>query len=111
MASEVRAMRLPGSAEAKLRQACTVKPRHAAALALVGWYLMTPPTPNNDPDQFSANAPLSSWVQVGSYNSLEDCKNEQKGWIRTALKHGDVAAMAYFGSWQCITGDDLRLAK
>src|SRR6185312_12144148 len=35
-----------------------MKPRHAAALALVGWYLMMPPwNPALD-----ANAPLSKWA-------------------------------------------------
>jgi hypothetical protein len=43
-----------------------MKLRHAAALALVGWYLMAPPmsswpgTPWIDP-----NAPLSKWQFIG----------------------------------------------
>jgi hypothetical protein len=45
-----------------------VKPHHAAALALLGWYLMMPPTANevsgpSDPaeDLVALSAPLSEW--------------------------------------------------
>jgi len=52
-------------------------PRHAAALALVGWYLMTPPTdyvthlPNGSPN---LDAPFSYWRNEGSFDSAKECK-------------------------------------
>jgi hypothetical protein len=43
-----------------------VKPRPAAALALVGWYLMLP--------RSDINAPLNTWVQMQSFDSAADCQ-------------------------------------
>jgi hypothetical protein len=46
--------------------------RHAAALALVGWYLMTPPLDTgNLPDD---HAPISSWRNEQSFDSAQDCE-------------------------------------
>jgi len=49
-----------------------MKLRHIAALALVGWYLMTPPSqlgqmPNVD-------VPLSQWTQLDTYDTSTSCK-------------------------------------
>jgi hypothetical protein len=44
-----------------------MKPRHAAALALVGWYLMAPPNKNDD-------TPLSEWKVRRTYESAEACQ-------------------------------------
>jgi hypothetical protein len=46
-----------------------MKARHAAALALVGWYLMVPLRPG-DPSE-----PLSHWYQSPeTFNTEDDCK-------------------------------------
>ncbi len=56
-----------------------MKLRHAAALAVVGWYLMVPPpgqprstgantAPPND------NAPLNQWTIRNSYDSAQACE-------------------------------------
>jgi hypothetical protein len=45
-------------------------PRHAAALALVGWYLMVPPNRRDD-------APLSEWTISQSYPSADACQSAQ----------------------------------
>jgi hypothetical protein len=55
--------------------------RHAAALALVGWYLMMPPPdfdhathlPNGRPN---TDAPFSYWRNDGSFDSAKECKAE-----------------------------------
>jgi hypothetical protein len=44
--------------------------RHAAALALVAWYLMMPPNKRVD-------APLSAWTVSRSYDSAEACQSAQ----------------------------------
>jgi hypothetical protein len=44
-----------------------MKARHAAALALVGWYLMVPPNKNED-------TPLSEWIVRRTYDSAEACQ-------------------------------------
>ncbi len=58
-----------------------MKPRHAAALALVGWYLMTPPPeinlathlPTGRPD---LSAPFRFWQDDGSFDSAKECNAE-----------------------------------
>ena len=50
-----------------------MRPRPAAALALVGWYLVTPPSlPNGRLDE---SAPIGSWDRQESYASSDECKN------------------------------------
>ncbi len=44
---------------------------HAAALALVGWYVMMPPASSPDP-----NSPLSEWKIVKEYDSELECKEQ-----------------------------------
>jgi hypothetical protein len=45
---------------------------HAAALALVGCYLMTPPL--NDAGLPDTDAPITSWHNEMSFNSAHDCE-------------------------------------
>jgi hypothetical protein len=93
-----------------------MKPRHAAALALVGWYLMTPP-PELDQASGKFNfgsvdlmMPLSGWTIEDSFDSVQECKKEQAAMIADdrrvkALRlRADMAAL-------CIGTDDPRLAK
>ncbi len=58
-------------------------PRHAAALALVGWYLMAPPP--GPPRSTFANtappndgAPLNQWTTWDSYDSAQGCEAAKK---------------------------------
>jgi hypothetical protein len=44
-----------------------MKPRHAAALALVGWYLMASPNKNED-------TPISEWIVRRTYASADACQ-------------------------------------
>jgi hypothetical protein len=46
-----------------------VKPRHAAALALVGWYLMMPSMPTPDP-----NVGFKYWSNEGSFDTAAECR-------------------------------------
>jgi hypothetical protein len=50
---------------------------HAAALALMGWYLMIPPMhkgPNGTIDFPEARAPIIQWQVVDSYDSADSCR-------------------------------------
>jgi len=40
--------------------------RHAAALALVGWYFMLAPIDKNNPHTIDNGAPLSIWVRIAA---------------------------------------------
>jgi hypothetical protein len=49
-----------------------MKPRHAAALALVGWYLLLPPLVNA-PYKVDTEAPLTSWKVYQTFDTREEC--------------------------------------
>lgn len=92
-----------------------MKPRHAAALALVSWYLMTPPPP------FDPNTPLSKWTRLGKtdYASEGECAAMREKLQATFRDPGDippehitatimVKAMAHV---LCVASDDPRLKE
>ena len=86
-----------------------MKIRHAAALALVGWYLLVPLP--GDP-----GAPISLWSQIGSYDTAKECTAAQT----QAIKHVKATDFHFseatvkqtrdvFLESQCIETDDPRL--
>jgi hypothetical protein len=90
-----------------------VKPRHATALALVGWYLMVPPN-TSQPD-----LSLSKWSIYQRYSGPDECF-----WARSNLTIGllqdpppDFAERfcdnykSIFARAQCIASDDPRLKE
>jgi len=115
-----------------------MNPRHAAALALVGWYLMVPPLmtpcPSKHPPKhppplnFWGKAPLRRWDTVRSFNRADDCEKEVKAMIqRTADPKFTIAVPANMGtdeisqsrknmitrdiSARCVATDDPGLKK
>jgi len=52
-----------------------MKPRHAAALALIGWYLLAPPIAH-DPGHWRPKmmAPLNQWIVANSFDSASECE-------------------------------------
>ena len=50
-----------------------MNPRHAAALALVGWYLMVPPAERGG-KQLDYHAPLSTWSIMQSFDTAQSCE-------------------------------------
>jgi hypothetical protein len=94
-----------------------MKPLQPAALALVGWLLLTPPYARNG--KFDSNAPLSSWTDAAEFGSQAECenyrhhvrpkedfaRNGQKGVIDEAAE----AKLRMRG--QCVSADDRRLEK
>ena len=104
-----------------------MKFRHAAALALVGWYLMMPPTPLlNKPSHLGPSplypngtdlpytvgppdpdAPISQWKSVGSFDLVAECKAAQDGYLKQFSKQ--PAMVESLLDAQCIASDDPRL--
>jgi|SRR5580692_6762514 hypothetical protein len=103
-----------------------MKPRHAAALALVVWWLMTPPFTGVGPNPREASldraipdpeAPLSKWLWSGSFESVDACQHEQQKQVADAQKRelnlpvaerdGEVVKDFLLG--ECIAIDDPRL--
>ncbi len=86
--------------------------RHAAVLALMGWYLMVPPSgidaPRGDP-----SAPLSSWTRLGAreYETRDACEEDLES-EHERLRHlGARIAMQNMDAEQCVSADDPRLQK
>ena len=103
-----------------------MKPRHAATLALVGWYLMAPPLIKVGPDPRDArrdrvvpdsDAPLLKWNWAGSFDSIDACQRKQEKEIVKAQKlelaqpaaKRDRSVEMDFWKARCIASDDPRL--
>ncbi len=84
-----------------------MKPRHAAALALVGWYLMMPPW-YNDEKEPRLNAPIAAWEILGSYDSADQCMRELVELANKAFARSTPKERSEFGV-NCIATDDPRL--
>jgi hypothetical protein len=95
------------------------KPRHAAALALVGWYLMVPPSAFSVADLASGLEPLWQWLQIGTFDSVNDCEQGRRMMIdrfMTDLQRDSSDATAVHGVdafyySKCIAADDPRLKR
>src|ERR1700675_3996937 len=91
-----------------------MKPLHAAALALVGWYLMVPPV-RGAPGEILEHAPLSQWDVYNQYDSKAECENSilSDRDIQENMKqcsNGDCAInVALPGYGRCIAANDPRL--
>ena len=92
---------------------------HAAALALVGWYLIVPPLTS---EKVLPNAPFSQWEQVKTFDTANACKKDMRFlasiFDSEAVKHaaaetGQAADLAVgkkrLDAAICISADDPRL--
>jgi hypothetical protein len=100
-----------------------MKRRHAAALALVGWYWMVPPTyiypihgnvldPNNRV-VVNLNAPLTWWFNWGEYDSRSACEAKRANNIQedTTLENGLEEFVEMDRHSLCVASDDPRLKE
>ena len=91
--------------------------RHAAALALVAWYLLCPPMRFDHPEnpfdlpRIFLNATLAEWDIQGSYDSAQECESgkvefqaQGRSWTIP-----DLAAAQRLNMAVCIATDDPRL--
>jgi hypothetical protein len=97
--------RMPGQIDFEPRQ---MKLRHAAALALVGWYLMSPPHLhwNGQHVTFSLDAPLREWKVVQPFDEAWKC---DKRLMQNVVECGTCPLESLWLSAQCIATDDPRL--
>jgi len=88
-----------------------MKLRHAAALAITGWYLLLPPSDTNAPGG-DVSAPLPNWTRSGyhEYESREDCEYDLDK-ERDRLRHlgRTLSEQATDAAAQCVSADDPRL--
>jgi hypothetical protein len=103
-------------------QGIEVNARHAAALALVGWYLMVPIQPAEQQLRMSDRPPLSKWFIFASYDSAERCEQERSKLAEDAIGRFGSEAMvqprmveqahaAQKYAAVCIATDDPRLKE
>jgi hypothetical protein len=97
-----------------------MKLRHAAALALVGWYLIGPPQ-QGGPADFNIHAPLSKWKVIDSYDNIGKCEQgksvHQDHWYDRAIADPvgtkaaikDAIMLIWLNDAQCVASDDPRL--
>ena len=99
---------------------------HAAALALVGWYLMAPPSVLTTDDRGKSipfadqSAPLSHWRIVQSFDSAARCQKAAAELLDASLSvkpkrpetRSEVGArLGWAMAYKCVATDDPRLAK
>jgi hypothetical protein len=81
--------------------------RHAAALALVGWYLMISPAGRPD-------APLSKWRTFHGYDDIRECESARSdgvdagNWDRQTPILASEIKGTKLPSAVCISTDDTR---
>ena len=100
------------------------KIRHLAAFALVGWYLMMPPDSAKIPHEVDAEAPLSRWIVVTTFDTDDDCEKVLAGVQKTEQdpieldktgkrarlqKHDEALGKARAVNAACVESDDFRL--
>ncbi len=59
-----------------------MKPRHAAALALAGWYLIAPPLDSGG--NVLGKTPLPQWQIIASYDSAYACQESKSNEMQTS---------------------------
>jgi len=102
---------------------------HAAALALVGWYLMVPsPYYENSPGKrglfYTPRLPLSEWTAQASFDSADDCEKVKSAMIKSTEKDlprrsmrdinaasVDARVAILYLEAQCVASDDPRLKR
>jgi hypothetical protein len=104
----------PGSIEYDSTDAInTMNPRHAAALVLVGWYLMVPPMDcvfclckcaHEGCHITEQNAPLVKWQKWKTYNSGSECESALSARVIEKFYKGNI-----YG--RCIDSEDSRLKQ
>ena len=69
-----------------------MKPLHAAALAIVVWYLMIPPIGADN--KIDPHAPLSKWRKGVSFQSQKECDDSLKDAIQNPMTPAEYQAAA-----------------
>ena len=83
--------------------------RHAAALAIVGWYMMMPPTGRDYP-MGNVDAPLTQWKKrATTYRDQAECEHVLDRIRRNTNAKNKQTAVRYYKQAQCVSADDPRL--
>jgi hypothetical protein len=94
-------------------------PRHAAALALVGWYLMVPPPVLHSSVPVDLDAPLSKWRIFSSHDSAAECERALVAFYKVSktelatnpADERDRTQFYQLENSQCVASDDRSLKE
>lgn len=87
-----------------------MKPRDAAALALVGWYLLIPPFSRSG--QLQEFRPLDDWVYVDSFDTATECREATlQAVVQLESEASSNSRIQAYGASRCIATDDPRLKE
>jgi len=87
-----------------------MNPLHAAALALVGWYLMIPPLRADRTHDDSAS--MSRWRISDSFDSAAECRETLlRRWNRAEDQKESRGAKDEYLKATCVSTDDPRLKE
>jgi hypothetical protein len=86
---------------------------NAAALALVGWYLMVPPAYRISKGllRWDDSAPLSAWRVSPGFDTASQCKHTHASKYAEVTQTHRQNVIDFVKSFQCIATDDPRLPK
>jgi hypothetical protein len=79
---------------------------HAAALALVGWYLMVPPLTSDN--KIHDAAPIAEWQILDSFDTAQHC-DDTRFRLMDASENTEAWRHERALRSACISTDDLRL--
>ena len=90
-----------------------MNPRHAAALVMVGWYLMVPPPFG----PVIPETPLTQWTKWKTFDTAAKCeaaRDQEVADSQKTLKDASASAAKKIVAWefssvQCVATDDPRL--
>jgi hypothetical protein len=89
-----------------------------ASLALVGWYLIVPPSKGSPLFLFDAQAPLNQWTIRDTFDTAAECQQTARTTANLfkalANKDGTVSAInnaKRFAMAKCLETDDPRLRE
>lgn len=84
--------------------------RHAlaAALALTGWYLMTPPQTNG---HYDTGAPLAQWLIESGFATGDACRKTLIELTSRARQEGRADDLEKVKDARCLPTDDPRLKE
>ena len=86
-----------------------MKLHHAAALALLGWYIILPPT-GPEHRRGNVNAPLKEWVRrPTTYLNHDECQHVLDKYRLQRKMANKQIQYQYYQQAQCVSADDPRL--
>jgi hypothetical protein len=94
-----------------------MKPRHATALAVIGWYLLMPPLVDNPNStvKVETSGPLSTWDRFGKELPTKEACKAYIAHVKQLFEKSEESEKDALDYWlshaRCVSGDDPRLKE